>query len=332
MATTKINTKYLLDLVSRSFALTIPLIDKNKKNKVEVQYLLARIIDTIEDSTHTVGDKETLITGFINILKTENTDNLENFKKIVIEHTVNEDDKVLIDNMEVVLKAFFAFKQDIKNISISYLREMGYGMVYYQDHTIATFEDLDDYCYYVAGTVGVYLTELIKISDNLDLDKEKSKSLGRFLQKVNIIKDAKLDYKEKRIFWPSTLFDNENPAPYFEDGAYMDKAMEALGQMIESAMNEFRTSIEYIMTIEKKAVGYRHFCLVATLMGYETIKLMKNNYNIFMGEPVKIPRKNTLEIVTKVKADYYTNKRLEDLLEKVFSKETEQKESESTKQ
>ncbi|WP_297205878.1 squalene/phytoene synthase family protein [uncultured Brachyspira sp.] len=321
MAAAKINTKYLLDLVSRSFALTIPLLDKNKKNKVEVQYLLARIIDTIEDSTHNIEDKETLITGFINILKTENTDNLENFKKIVIEHTINENDKVLIENADIVLKSFFAFKQDIKNISISYLREMGYGMIYYQDHSISTFEDLDDYCYYVAGTVGVYLTELIKISDNLDLDKEKAKSLGRFLQKVNIIKDAKMDYKEKRVFWPLTLFDNENPAPYFEDGAYMDKSMEILDKMIKSAMDEFKTSIEYIMTIEKKAAGYRHFCLVAILMGYETIKLMKNNYNIFMGEPIKIPRKNTLDIVAKVKADYYTNKKLEDLLDKIFSKE-----------
>ena len=76
--------------------------------------------------------------------------------------------------------------------------------------------------------------------------------------------------------------------------------------------------------------GYRHFCLVAVLMGYETIKLMKNNYNIFMGETVKIPRKNTLEIVTKVKADFYTNKKLEDLLEKAFTNDSAQKESEVT--
>ncbi|ASJ21946.1 squalene synthase [Brachyspira hampsonii] len=327
---TKINTKYLLDLVSRSFALTIPLLDKNKKNKVEVQYLLARIIDTIEDSSHTAEDKETLITAFINILKTENIDNLENFKNVVIEHSINENDKVLIENIDVVLKSFFTFKQEIKNMSISYLREMGYGMIYYQDHVISTFEDLDDYCYYVAGTVGLYLTELTKILDNLELDREKAKSLGRFLQKVNIIKDAKLDYGEKRVFWPLSLFENENPAPYFEDGAYMDKSMEILVKMIESAMSEFRNSIEYIMTIEKKAIGYRHFCLVATLMGYETIKLMKSNYNIFMGETVKIPRKNTLEIAAKVKADFYTNKRLEDLLEKAFAKESVQSESEST--
>lgn len=317
----KINIKYLLDLVSRSFALTIPLLDKNKKTKVEVQYLLARIIDTIEDSNHKVEDKETLITAFINILKTENTDNIDNFKKAVIEQTINENDKILIENTDIVLKSFFSFSQEIKNMSISYLREMGYGMIYYQDHNISTFEDLDDYCYYVAGTVGVYLTELAKMLDNLDLDKEKAKSLGRFLQKVNIIKDAKMDYKENRVFWPLSLFDNENPAPYFEDGAYMDKSMEVLSNMIDSAMNEFKNSVEYIMTLEKKAIGYRHFCLLITLMGYENIKLMKNNYNIFMGETVKIPRKTTLEIAAKVKTDFYTNKKLEDILEKAFSLE-----------
>ena len=132
----KITTKYLLDLVSRSFALAIPLLDKNKKIKVEVQYLLARIIDTIEDSMHEIKDKETLITGFINILKTANIENIENFKKVVISKTINENDKILIENIDIVLKVFFNFPLDIRNISISYLKEMGYGMIYYQDHII----------------------------------------------------------------------------------------------------------------------------------------------------------------------------------------------------
>ena len=138
----KITTKYLLDLVSRSFALAIPLLDKNKKIKVEVQYLLARIIDTIEDSMHEVKDKETLITGFVNILKTGDTKNLENFKKVVISKTINENDKILIENIGVVLKSFFNFPVEIKNMSISYLKEMGYGMIYYQDHPISNFDDL----------------------------------------------------------------------------------------------------------------------------------------------------------------------------------------------
>ena len=310
----KITTKYLLDLVSRSFALTIPLLDKNKKIKVEVQYLLARIIDTIEDSMHEIKDKETLITGFINILKTANIENIENFKKVVISKTINENDKILIENIDIVLKVFFNFPLDIRNISISYLKEMGYGMIYYQDHIISSFDDLNDYCYYVAGTVGLYLTEITRLLDGLNLDKEKAKRLGIFLQKINIIKDAKIDYKEKRIFWPSSLFDNENPAPYFEDIAYMDKSLEILNKMIESATNEFKPSIEYIMSIEKKAQGYRRFCLVSVLMGYETLKLLKNNYDLFKGKVLKMPKKTALDIVSKVKSDFYTNKKLEDIL------------------
>lgn len=310
----KITTKYLLDLVSRSFALAIPLLDKNKKIKVEVQYLLARIIDTIEDSMHEVKDKETLITGFINILKTANTENLENFKKVAISKTVNENDKILIENLDIVLKAFFNFPIEIKNMSISYLKEMGYGMIYYQDHIITSFDDLNDYCYYVAGTVGLYLTELTRLSDGLNLDKEKAKKLGIFLQKINIIKDAKMDYNEKRVFWPSSLFDNENPAPYFEDIAYMDKSLEVLNKMIENATNEFKSSIEYIMSIEKKAQGYRRFCLISVLMGYETLKLIKNNYDLFTDKTLKIPKKMTVEIVSKVKSDFYTNKKLEDII------------------
>ena len=310
----KITTKYLLDLVSRSFALAIPLLDKNKKIKVEVQYLLARIIDTIEDSMHEVKDKETLITGFINILKTGDIKNLENFKKVVISKTINENDKVLIENIGVVLKSFFNFPIEIKNMSISYLKEMGYGMIYYQDHAISNFDDLTDYCYYVAGTVGIYLTELTRLSDGLNLDREKAKKLGIFLQKINIIKDAKTDYKEKRIFWPSSLFDNENPAPYFEDIAYMDKSLEVLNKMIESASNEFKPSIEYIMSIEKKAQGYRRFCLLSVMMGCETLKLMKNNYDLFTGKVLKIPKKTALDILSKVKSDFYTNKKLEDIL------------------
>jgi len=313
---TKITAKYLLNLVSRSFALTIPMLDKNKKSKVQIQYLLARIIDTVEDSMHETKDKETLITGFIKVLKSGNADNLERFKKVTVSKTVNENDKILVENMEIVLKAFFNFPHEIKNASVSYLKEMGYGMIYYQDHSITNFEDLNDYCYYVAGTVGLYLTEMARLLDGLSLDKEKAKKLGIFLQKVNIIKDAKKDYEEGRVFWPSSLFDNENPAPYFEDEAYMDKAVDILNKMIENAESEFQASVEYIMDIEKKAQGYRAFCLVSVLMGYQTLKLMKNNYKIFSKETVKISKKTTADIVAKVKSGFYTNKKLEEILKK----------------
>lgn len=316
---TKITTKYLLDLVSRSFALTIPLLDKNKKNKVEIQYLLARVIDTIEDSNHNIEDKETLINGFINILRTGNLDNIDNFKNIVINKTINENDKILIENLDLVLKTFFNFNPELKNISISYLKEMGYGMIYYQDHNIVTFEDLNDYCYYVAGTVGLYLTELVKILDNIELNKEKAKKFGIFLQKINIIKDAYIDYKENRIFWPTNLFANEDPFTYFSDEQYLEKIVEIQNIMVNNALNDMKDTIEYIMDIEKKsALGYKQFCLISVLLGYETLKVLKDNNKILTGEVVKIQKKKTLDIVTKVKSGFYTNKKLEDIKNKII--------------
>ena len=68
------------------------------------------------------------------------------------------------------------------------------------------------------------------------------------------------------------------------------------------------------MSIEKKAQGYRRFCLVSVLMGYETLKLLKNNYDLFKGKVLKMPKKTALDIVSKVKSDFYTNKKLEDIL------------------
>ena len=41
----------LLNMVSRSFALVIPMLEQNKVKEVENCYLLARFIDTIEDSS-----------------------------------------------------------------------------------------------------------------------------------------------------------------------------------------------------------------------------------------------------------------------------------------
>lgn len=312
---TQITSRYLLKLVSRSFALAIPLLDKNKRLEVETQYLLARVIDTIEDSPLNKEDKGTLINAFNDILLTRNTEKLLAIKNIIDENTTNENDKVLVDNVELVLDNFFAFDKNIQNISTTYLKEMSYGMLYYQDHEVETFDDLDDYCYYVAGTVGLYLTKLVEIVDEKELSIDYSKSFARFLQKVNIIRDAKEDLKENRIFWPKEALGELKIEDLFENKDYENQALEILNNMINNALSEFEQTIYYISSIDSKvSKGYRQFTLVSAIMAYETLKLLRNNYNIFSGEPVKIPKKLTLEIIAKIKAGIYTDKELLSIL------------------
>ena len=309
-----VTSKYLLKLVSRSFAICIPLLDKNKRVEIENQYLLARFLDTIEDSSNSLENKISLSNAFINILESEDMACLNDIKKSILNDSVSVHDRVLIENSYLVFKIFFSFKENIKKVSIHYLKEMSNGMMKYQDKKVYTFEEFDDYCYYVASTVGLYLTDIVSIVDNINLDKNDAIAFGRLLQKINILKDAKLDLKDNRFFLPLSLFENDDPSPYFNEKKYKDKSMIVLDSIISNIEKELLPTFRYIKSIENNAAGYRKFTLIASIMAYKTFVLMKNNYNIFIGEPVKMNRNDVMGIILKTKMGYYTNDILDNYL------------------
>lgn len=65
------------------------------------------------------------------------------------------------------------------------------------------------YCHYVAGLVGVGLSQLFSASKLEDpevgKDAELANSMGLFLQKTNIIRDYLEDTREGRAFWPQEV-------------------------------------------------------------------------------------------------------------------------------
>ena len=65
------------------------------------------------------------------------------------------------------------------------------------------------YCHYVAGLVGIGLSQLFSASQLEDPevggDTELANSMGLFLQKTNIIRDYLEDTKEGRHFWPKEV-------------------------------------------------------------------------------------------------------------------------------
>lgn len=65
------------------------------------------------------------------------------------------------------------------------------------------------YCHYVAGLVGVGLSQLFSASKLEDpevgRDTELANSMGLFLQKTNIIRDYLEDTQQGRAFWPQEV-------------------------------------------------------------------------------------------------------------------------------
>jgi len=69
--------------------------------------------------------------------------------------------------------------------------------------TIQNMEELEVYCYQVAGTVGCMLLPLL----NADIEKstEPAIALGKSIQLINILRDAKPDSELKRVYLPQDL-------------------------------------------------------------------------------------------------------------------------------
>lgn len=68
------------------------------------------------------------------------------------------------------------------------------------------FAALDDYCYYVAGAVGLLIAQILGYTDK---NTEKyAHDLGVALQLVNILRDIKEDQDRHRLYIPKTLFES----------------------------------------------------------------------------------------------------------------------------
>jgi len=297
----------LLQIVSRSFALCIPSLENNKIKEVENMYLLSRVVDTIEDSTLSVERKKTLMKDFFITL--HNEENLDEFLHGLREGTVDEHDKILSvkANYKLILDTFHSLDESVQETSISLLKEMSSGMLKYLENEIKDFEDLDDYCYYVAGTVGLYLTELIKIKDGIQLNRKQTVNLGRYLQKVNVIKNFHKDQQEGRNFWPTSLF-NGYDRKAICDGKNKKEALLILEKMVKNAMKDSIGAFEYIASIDYSLSGYRKFTLLCTLMATENLRLIHNNPEIFINpKGVKIPRERMLEIFDMVEEASHSN-------------------------
>ena len=78
-------------------------------------------------------------------------------------------------------------------------------------HTYPTFERLKEYCYRVAGTVGLTCTHVFGFRDSHALDL--AEKLGLAFQLTNIIRDVHEDYKLGRVYIPEEDLARYNVSP-----------------------------------------------------------------------------------------------------------------------
>ncbi|MFP8954206.1 phytoene/squalene synthase family protein [Natrialbaceae archaeon A-arb3/5] len=212
--------------VSRTFSITIDRLEEPMARHICLGYLLCRIADTIEDAGHIPPAEQTdLLTEYDRLLDPEDDLPVSSFMNDVepwIPDEPNEDWTVVAETPRV-LRTFESLEEEPREIMREPVRELVDGMAMFTDRyadegglRLQTLEELEEYCWYAAGTVGTLITGLVARGASPDRAEEmraNARSFALLLQLVNIAKDVDADYREENnVYLPAEWLEEEDVA------------------------------------------------------------------------------------------------------------------------
>lgn len=259
-----------LEETSRTFFIPINQLAPGLRESVTSAYLCMRAIDEIEDHPDLPSHvKVDLLLSISEIFE-------RSFDGSELDALLRPYDSTL---PEVTLRLYDWTRLAPSSIAPKILRStatMAKGMAEWVSKTwnIQTKEDLDQYTYYVAGLVGLLLSDIWMWYDNIQTDPELAVSFGRGLQAVNIIRNRTEDLDRGVDFFPTGW--------EFED-------------MFAYARGHLELADTYIEEIEEETI--LNFCKIPLALAHATLETIE-------AGATKLGRSDVIEIVEQVTGEY----------------------------
>ena len=293
----------ILQGVSRTFALTIPQLPDTLERVVGNAYLLCRIADTIEDDRHLPhADKRQFSDRFIKVV-----DGGEDSQQFALDLQprlspgATDSERELVRNTPAVIRVTHGFNPRQQAALQRCIRIMADGMSRYQETNVANGlkdqQDLDSYCYYVAGVVGEMLTELFCDYSSI-IDKSHDElmrlavSFGQGLQMTNILKDVWDDQERNTCWLPRSVLESYGVAVNEDVPLHNGQAFQqALGHLVGVARVHLDNALKYTLLLPGNETGIRRFCLWALGLAILTLRNINRRREFTSGDEVKISRR-----------------------------------------
>jgi len=210
--------------VSRTFALTIDVLDDPMSTHICLGYLLCRVADTIEDAGHIPPEPQAeLLRLYDEALDPTVDTDIEAFRAAADQWLTPVDERsadwTVVAEAPRVVSTFEELPDDVQAAIVPPVRELVDGMAMFVDRhasdgglRIDSRDELEEYCYYAAGTVGNLITNLLTRGD-IAADRRQqlydtAVEFGLLLQLVNISKDVYDDYtEENNVYLPAEWLD-----------------------------------------------------------------------------------------------------------------------------
>lgn len=217
----------VLKETSRTFYIPITFLKADLKYSVASAYLVLRAIDEIEDHESIQNTtKFDLLMQLSELFKRpfkqeEYCDIIAPVKEQLPEVSIR-----LVDWIQ-------ACPEGSRSLMMETASEMAFGMAKWakENWQVHTKEDLDDYTYYVAGCVGVYLSKLWNWSYGQETNEELAIEFGRGLQIVNILRNQKEDKEERSVSFVPDDWSRDQLFAYADENlAQADAYIETLNE------------------------------------------------------------------------------------------------------
>ena len=276
--------KAILGSVSRTFALTIPLLPPMIEKVVGNTYLLCRIVDTIEDAEDLSPEtKQNLSQLFLDaVLERVPVESFVEPCLKALDHYGNQDELDLIAHTPTVLRILHTCSQDDQAAVSRCVSIMSEGMSYFHGkQTQAGLKDLrefEKYCYVVAGVVGELLTTIFSnhssaFAKNIKGRDELALAFGQALQMTNILKDSPEDHARGVSWKPADISQKE---------------------LLKISYQKLQDSLSYILLIPKEELGMRRFCFLAFGLAVMTLSQIAKRKEFSNQDEVKLSRKTVM--------------------------------------
>jgi farnesyl-diphosphate farnesyltransferase len=316
-----VNELELLKPVSRSFYLSIRLLPRALREPVALAYLLARTSDTIADSNAVTAEKRIeLLDRFARAIAGKDQSIGKALKELLLSKQdrsqsssrsrgtrprqdlssgITEGEKALLDSAEAILRALKNLspgdQRDVRELLAVITRGQRQDLTRWSEGlaALANAQELRDYTYFVAGSVGEFWTRVCfrkvqSFTARLEADMlELGTNYGRGLQLVNILRDAGSDLRAGRCYFP----EDELRAANLSASDLLDAPAAFLpiySRWIAEARAGLDAGLEYAIAINPPRV--RVATVLPAMIGVRTLSLIEESGLEALRTRVKVPR------------------------------------------
>ena len=298
--------------VSRTFALSIPELPEPLDDWVRCAYLVCRMIDTLEDRpARSERDRQQMFDRFIASLGPPvDAQAVRDFASSFADDRAADACSALMANADLVLDLLSTFPPPALDAVQRCAVDMAAGLrrtpLSPPSATprclFQTMHQLERYCHYAAGVVGVMLARLFVAY--LDIDPasinratlHRAKRFGRGLQLTNITKDHPADLSDGRCFIPAEAARRCacDPSELLQPSL----PLEIRALMVRRAAAHLDVALRFCVDLPTEPIGIRLFCVQPMMMALMTLERIITHPDPTPDDRPKITRTQVEEVMT----------------------------------